>query len=237
MEDTTEYNAVTSFDLPVVVEDADTATQSTLVFHARQLVVVECKQARMKVGVDMDRVDVVVGGSMVIGLNGTIVAVGTTAHVMELHQHDTFLHVVDARNKCILPGFVDGHTHPVWSGDRVHEFAMKLAGATYMEIHAKGGGIGYTVEHTRQSTEDELLGLFMSRLNRMLKFGTYVYARCCWLLSQLLLCQCWLSGLTHLLSSLVLVACVHIYIYVYMCVCVCALASTHRTVVEAKSGM
>ena len=32
------------------------------------------------------------------------------------------------------PGLVDGHTHPVWAGDRVHEFAMKLAGASYMEV-------------------------------------------------------------------------------------------------------
>jgi imidazolonepropionase-like amidohydrolase len=33
-----------------------------------------------------------------------------------------------------LPGLVDGHTHPVWAGDRVGEFAMKLAGATYMQV-------------------------------------------------------------------------------------------------------
>ena len=39
-----------------------------------------------------------------------------------------------------LAGFVDAHTHPVWAGDRVHEFAMKLAGATYMDIHNAGGG-------------------------------------------------------------------------------------------------
>jgi len=71
-------------------------------------------------------------------------------------------------------GFVDGHTHPVWSGDRVHEFAMKLAGATYMDIHKKGGGIGFTVRHTKESSEEELRGLFIARLDRMLKFGTYV---------------------------------------------------------------
>jgi len=45
----------------------------------------------------------------------------------------------------MLSGFVDAHTHPVWDGDRVHEFAMKLAGATYLEIHQAGGGIGFTV--------------------------------------------------------------------------------------------
>ena len=42
---------------------------------------------------------------------------------------------VDGSGMCVLPGFVDGHTHPVWAGDRVHEFAMKLAGATYLDIH------------------------------------------------------------------------------------------------------
>ena len=45
----------------------------------------------------------------------------------------------------MIPGFVDGHTHPVFDGDRSNEFAMKLAGAGYMEIHKQGGGIHYTV--------------------------------------------------------------------------------------------
>ena len=46
----------------------------------------------------------------------------------------------------MIPGFVDGHTHPVFDGDRANEFSMKLAGASYMEIHEKGGGIHYTVD-------------------------------------------------------------------------------------------
>ncbi len=49
---------------------------------------------------------------------------------------------------------------------------MKLAGATYMDIHSKGGGIGFTVRHTRESSEDELLSLFLGRLKRMLKLGS-----------------------------------------------------------------
>ena len=60
-------------------------------------------------------------------------------------------------------GLIDGHTHPVWSGDRVHEFAMKLAGASYMEVHQAGGGINFTVEKTKQASEDELLELLLSR--------------------------------------------------------------------------
>jgi imidazolonepropionase len=54
----------------------------------------------------------------------------------------------------------------------VNEFSMKLAGATYMEIHAKGGGIGKTVGHTRESSEEELLSLLLARLRRFLKLGT-----------------------------------------------------------------
>lgn len=49
---------------------------------------------------------------------------------------------------------------------------MKLSGATYMDIHKMGGGIGFTVECTKQSSEKELLDLFLSRLDRMLKYGT-----------------------------------------------------------------
>ena len=70
------------------------------------------------------------------------------------------------------PGLIDGHTHPVWAGDRVHEFAMKLAGATYMEVHAAGGGIHFTVEKTRMASEMELVDLLVDRLRRMLRAGT-----------------------------------------------------------------
>ena len=41
---------------------------------------------------------------------------------------------ISANGGVLLPGLVDAHTHPVFAGDRVHEFAMKLAGATYMEV-------------------------------------------------------------------------------------------------------
>ncbi|KAF1762507.1 hypothetical protein GCK72_010769 [Caenorhabditis remanei] len=47
------------------------------------------------------------------------------------------LKVIDSKGGIAIPGFVDGHSHPVFAGDRVHEFAMKLAGATYMEISKK----------------------------------------------------------------------------------------------------
>lgn len=84
----------------------------------------------------------------------------------------TFERVLSFPGKSIVPGFVDSHTHPVWAGDRVEEFKMKLSGATYMDIHKMGGGIGYTVRHTQEASEDSLVDSFILRLHRMLRAGT-----------------------------------------------------------------
>lgn len=87
------------------------------------------------------------GGSIVIGHDGTIVAIGTDEDIWKQFSDAKFDYVVDlsGKKKAIVPGLVDAHTHPVWTGDRVHEFSLKLAGATYMDIHKMGGGIGFTV--------------------------------------------------------------------------------------------
>ncbi|KAM7055956.1 putative imidazolonepropionase [Acridotheres tristis] len=110
--------------------------------------------------------------SLVVGLDGCIKAVGQADVIRNQFSEATFERIIDCSGKCVLPGLVDAHTHPVWAGDRVHEFAMKLAGASYMEIHQAGGGIHFTVEHTRKATEDELLTAFQQRLGRMLRAGS-----------------------------------------------------------------
>ncbi|XP_019625373.1 PREDICTED: probable imidazolonepropionase [Branchiostoma belcheri] len=112
------------------------------------------------------------GVSLVVGSNGLIEAVGHDADIQQKYGSTKFDRVIDAAGMSILPGLIDGHTHPVWAGDRVHEFAMKLAGATYMEVHKAGGGINFTVEHTRRASEDELYTLFRDRLLRMVRAGT-----------------------------------------------------------------
>lgn len=54
----------------------------------------------------------------------------------------------------------------------MHEFVMKLEGATYMDIHKIGGGIGFTVEHVKKSTVEELSDFLLDKLNKMAKLGT-----------------------------------------------------------------
>lgn len=64
---------------------------------------------------------------------------------------------VDAGGGVVTPGLIDCHTHAVFAGSRAGEFARRLAGATYEEILAEGGGILGTVHHTRAATPTELV--------------------------------------------------------------------------------
>jgi imidazolonepropionase len=79
---------------------------------------------------------------------------------------------LDGRGGTLIPGFVDPHTHLPWAGSRENEFAMRLAGKTYMEIAAAGGGILSTVAATRKASEDELAQNVTRRMDQMLAWGT-----------------------------------------------------------------
>lgn len=74
---------------------------------------------------------------------------------------------LDAGGACVLPGFVDPHTHALWAGSRRDEYAARLAGERY-----DGGGIASTVAATTAATDDELLELAAARLARMAANGT-----------------------------------------------------------------
>jgi len=80
--------------------------------------------------------------------------------------------VLDAAGGTVIPGFVDPHTHLPFAGTREDEFDRRLAGETYSQIAASGGGIIATVQATRQASFDELLALTLQRLDRQLLNGT-----------------------------------------------------------------
>ena len=100
---------------------------------------------------------------------GRIVRVGPTA---ELRAQVRATAEIDATGRVVMPGFVDPHTHVVWAGDRAHEFEQRLAGATYQQLMAAGGGIMSTVRQTRAASLEQLITQTRTRLRRMLAHGT-----------------------------------------------------------------
>jgi imidazolonepropionase len=80
--------------------------------------------------------------------------------------------VIDAEGYAVLPGFVDAHTHIVFGGNRVAEFEQRIAGKSYQEIAAAGGGILSTLTHTRDASESDLLETTSRYADWFLRGGT-----------------------------------------------------------------
>lgn len=78
---------------------------------------------------------------------------------------------VDCEGKLIMPGLVDSHTHSVFGGSREIEYEKRCSGISYADIAAKGGGIKYTVEQTRNASLDELYEQALARVKRMMQLG------------------------------------------------------------------
>src|SRR5262245_24862624 len=72
----------------------------------------------------------------------------------------------DAGGRCVIPGFVDSHTHLVFAGDRAEEFAARMAGRPY-----EASGIRVTMEATRAASGEELRALAARRRAEALRGG------------------------------------------------------------------
>ena len=99
--------------------------------------------------------------AMVIA-DGTVRWVGASASVPEGIDE-----TVDVAGRCVVPGFVDSHTHLVFAGDRADEFAARAAGERY-----RAGGILRTVTETRGATTEALAALARGRRDVALRQGT-----------------------------------------------------------------
>ncbi|MBS7791971.1 imidazolonepropionase [Roseococcus sp. SDR] len=99
--------------------------------------------------------------------DGRIAWVGAMADLP--HRDAARLH--EAGGRFVLPGFVDGHTHLVFAGNRIGEFERQLGGATRAELAAEGGGILYTTRETRRASVEELVAIATPRLHRLMSEG------------------------------------------------------------------
>jgi imidazolonepropionase len=77
----------------------------------------------------------------------------------------------DCGGRLVTPGLIDCHTHLVHAGNRAGEFEMRLAGASYAEIAASGGGIVSSMRALREASEEELLAQSLPRLDALMAEG------------------------------------------------------------------
>ncbi len=133
--------------------------------------VATCAGPGPRVGAAQNNISGIERGS-VAGLDGRIVFAGPADDCDRAVTLAPTAQVIDGRGCTVVPGFVDPHTHLVFGGDRREELRRRLAGATYAEIAAEGGGIVKTVAATRAASELELIDGARPRLAEMLAFGT-----------------------------------------------------------------
>src|ERR1022692_1898965 len=146
-----------------------------LLTHAAQLLTLRspsggsgpCRDAGMR------ELGIIEDGAVLIA-EGKIVAVGTTD---EVARHDLLIskpaHVdeIDCSGKVVLPGFVDSHTHPVFTAPRLIDFEKRIAGATYEEIAEAGGGIRASLRGVRDARRLELAAHVVRGLDEMARHG------------------------------------------------------------------
>lgn len=104
--------------------------------------------------------------------DGRIVWVGLDADVAGAVQVLPDATQLDAQGAGVLPGFVDAHTHLAFAGERDDEIRQRLAGVSYQEIAAAGGGIVRSVAATRAASVSSLTELIEARLDELLLCGT-----------------------------------------------------------------
>ncbi len=141
------------------------------VIHCGQLVTLAGKPGPRRGAAEMRELAVVEDAAMVID-DGKIERTGTTDELRQALAREKHLPVIDAHGCVVTPGFVDAHTHMVFAGSRAAEFEQRIAGKTYQQIAAAGGGIATTVRATRDATAEELLALAGRHAEWFLRNGT-----------------------------------------------------------------
>ena len=136
-----------------------------LVHNASQLITLTTKPQR---GSDLGTLNII-GNGAVLCRDGKIAAIGTSDDLRGAYPDEPAL---NAGGLVVMPGFVDPHTHLIWSGDRAAEFELRLQGKSYLEILAAGGGILSTVRATRIAPLRKLIEEARPRLQSMFKNGT-----------------------------------------------------------------
>ncbi len=140
-----------------------------LIRNIGQLITMEGPVPRL--GNQMNDLGLIKNGGIALA-GEEILAVGESGNVEGKVDLAEGCIAIDADGAVVTPGFIDAHTHPVFSMTREDEFEMRIAGKTYMEIADAGGGIRASVRDLRETPKAILTKKTIERLDTMLANGT-----------------------------------------------------------------
>lgn len=146
-------------------------TIDLLLQGAGQLVTCRGSSKGPKRGKTLSDPGVVRDGAIAV-VKGEILAAGPRDDVERAVAGARVARVVDAGGRVVLPGWVDPHTHAVFSSYRTDEYEARIRGEGYLEIERRGGGIMRTVREVRMMDEERLFEVSRRRLSKMLEGGT-----------------------------------------------------------------
>jgi imidazolonepropionase len=145
-----------------------------LLTHATQLLTLRRERGGSgpRRGAEMRELGIIADGAVLIS-ERKIVAIGATDEVgKQLPSPPTEVEEIDCRGKVVLPGFVDSHTHPVFTAPRLVDFEKRIAGASYEEIADAGGGIHASLSGVREASTAMLAEHVLGALREMATLGT-----------------------------------------------------------------
>ena len=142
-------------------------TVDILITNASELLTCKSSNSKKpKTGKELQELEIIKNGAVAIK-DGRIVFVG-----LSNKANFNAKTIIDAKNKVVMPGFVDCHTHAIFAGSREDEFLKKQQGIAYLDILKQGGGILSTVEKTRCASKEELFQIAQKHIKRMIEYGT-----------------------------------------------------------------
>jgi len=117
----------------------------------------------------------IIQDAAVLCLGGKIVSVGTTKDALRdpwLKKNRKKVVEIDCGGRVVLPGFVDSHTHPVFTHPRLVDFEKRISGANYEEIAEAGGGIRSSIDGVRKASRAALTQKVSAVLADLARHGT-----------------------------------------------------------------
>lgn len=138
---------------------------------AGQLITCRNTSGGTKRGASLSDPGLVQNGAVAVA-DGKILTTGTGEEVAARIEGATVSEVFDADGRVVMPGWVDPHTHAVFSNYRADEYEARIRGDSYLEIERRGGGIKRTVQGVREMEEDALFEISKRRILQMVGQGT-----------------------------------------------------------------